>query len=81
MTEQTKIMTDEDALNYAIKALQDFVTVSISTPLMGGIDEHCDNDEQREELAEAISVLSSMLDTYSTLSCNITLGEEEDAQA
>lgn len=68
MTEQTKIMTDEDALNYAIKALQD-------------LDEHCDNDEQREELAEAISVLSSMLDTYSTLSCNITLGEEEDAQA
>jgi hypothetical protein len=68
MTEQTKIMTDEDALNYAIKALQD-------------LDEHCDNDEQREELAEAISVLSSMLDTYSTLSCNITLGGEEDAQA
>ena len=68
MTEQTEIMTDEDALNYAIKALQD-------------LDEHCDNDEQREELAEAISVLSSMLDTYSTLSCNITLGGEEDAQA
>jgi len=68
MTEQTEIMTDENALNYAIKALQD-------------LDEHCDNDEQREELAEAISVLSSMLDTYSTLSCNITLGGEEDAQA
>jgi len=54
MTEQTEIMTDENALNYAIKALQD-------------LDEHCDNDEQRAELAEAISVLSSMLDTYQSM--------------
>ena len=72
MTEQTKIMTDEDALNYAIKAFVKHIQ---------DLDEHCDNDEQREELAEAISVLSSMLDTYSTFSCNITLGEEEDDKA
>ena len=68
MTEQTEIMTDEDALNYALETLQD-------------LDEHCDNDEQRAELSEALSVLGSMLDTYSTLSCNITLGEEEDGKA
>lgn len=68
MTEQTEIMTDEDALQYALETLQD-------------LDEHCDNDEQRAELSEALSVLGSMLDTYSTLSCNITLGEEEDGKA
>ena len=63
-----EIMSDETALQYAIETLQD-------------LDEHCDNDEQRAELSEALSVLGSMLDTYSTLSCNITLGEEEDGKA
>jgi len=50
----TEIMTDEDALQYALETLQD-------------LDEHCDNDEQRAELAEAISVLGSMLDTYQSM--------------
>jgi len=54
MTEQTEIMTDEIALTYAIEALLD-------------LDEHCVHDEQRAKLAEAISVLSSMLDTYQSM--------------
>jgi len=68
MTEQEEIMTDEFALKYTLETLQD-------------LDEHCDNDEQRAELSEVISVLSSMLETYSTLNCNITLGGEEDVEA
>lgn len=61
-------MNDEFALNYAIETLQD-------------LDEHCDNDEQRAELSEVVSVLSSMLQTYSSFQCNVTIEEEEDAEA
>lgn len=59
-----EIMSDEFALKYAMETLQD-------------LDEHCDNNEQQAELAEVINVLSSILDTYTTLECNITLGEED----
>lgn len=62
-----EIMSDEFALKYAMETLQD-------------LDEHCDNNEQQAELAEVINVLSSILDTYTTLECNITL-EEEDVEA
>lgn len=68
MNKDEEIMTDEFALKYALETLQD-------------LDEHCDNDEQRAELSEVISVLSSKLETYSTLNCNITLGGEEDGEA
>lgn len=68
MTEQEEIMTDEFALKYAIETLQD-------------LDEHCDNDEQRAELSQVIGVLSSMLQSYTSFQCNVTIGEEEDAEA
>lgn len=67
MTEE-EIMTDEFALKYAIETLHD-------------LDEHSDNDEQRVELAEVVSVLKSMLETYATFECNVTLGGEEDVEA
>jgi len=68
MIEQQEMMTDEFALKYAIETLQD-------------LDEHCDNEEQRAELSEVISVLTSMLETYATFECNVTLGGEEDVEA
>lgn len=68
MIDREEMMNDEFALNYAIETLQD-------------LDEHCDNDEQRAELSEVVSVLSSMLQTYSSFQCNVTIEEEEDAEA
>jgi len=68
MTDQEETMSDELALSYSIETLRD-------------LDEHCDNDEQRAELSEVVSVLSSMLQTYSSFQCNVTIGEEEDAEA
>lgn len=69
MIDQEEIMTDEFALNYAIETLQD-------------LDEHCDNDEQRAELSEVISVLTSMSESYKHCSFGlVSIEEEEDAEA
>lgn len=70
MTEpQHEIMTDEDAIRYSLETLVD-------------LDDHCTSEEQRAELAEVISVMTSLLDSYENCTFGqLTIGEEEDGEA
>ena len=70
MTEQQhEIMSDEDALRYSLETLVD-------------LDDHCTSEEQRAELAQVISVMESLLDSYANCTFGqLTLGEEEDVEA
>ena len=70
MTEQqNEIMSDEDALRYSLETLVD-------------LDDHCTSEEQRAELAQVISVMESLLDSYANCTFgHLTLGEEEDGEA
>jgi len=70
MTEQqNEIMSDEDALRYSLETLQD-------------LDEHCTSEEQRAELAQVISVMESLLDSYANCTFgDLTIGEEENDKA
>ena len=65
---QKEIMTDEEALKYAIENLEDAERL-LDIP-----------DEDRAELAEAIQTLKSILDSYEKCSFGF-LGGEEDAEA
>ena len=67
--QQNETMSDEDAIRYSLETLVD-------------LDDHCTSEEQRAELAQVISVMSSIL--YSYENCNfgeLTIGEEEDGEA
>jgi hypothetical protein len=66
--EQNEIMSDEDAIRYSLETLVD-------------LDDHCTSEEQRAELAQVVSVMTSILETYTTFECNVTLGGEEDVEA
>ena len=70
MTEQqNEIMTDEDAIRYSLETLVD-------------LDEHCTSEEQRAELAQVISVMTSLLDSYENCTFgNLMIGGEEDGEA
>jgi hypothetical protein len=70
MTEQqNEIMSDEDALRYSLETLVD-------------LDDHCTSEEQRAELAQVISVMESLLDSYENCTFGqLTIGEEEDGEA
>ena len=70
MTEpQHEIMTDEDAIRYSLETLVD-------------LDDHCTSEEQRAELAQVISVMTSLLDSYENCTFgNLMIGGEEDGEA
>tara|TARA_R110000822_G_scaffold115292_1_gene247064 strand:- start:22 stop:234 length:213 start_codon:yes stop_codon:yes gene_type:complete len=70
MTEQqNEIMSDEDAIRYSLETLVD-------------LDDHCTSEEQRAELAQVVSVMESILDSYANCTFGqLTLGEEEDVEA
>ena len=70
MTEQqNEIMSDEDALRYSLETLVD-------------LDDHCTSEEQRAELAQVISVMQSILNSYETCTFgDLTIGEEENDKA
>ena len=64
---QNEIMTDEEALKYAIENLEDAERL-LDIP-----------DEDRAELAEAIHTLKSMLESYEKCSFGfLTLEDSED---
>ena len=64
---QKEIMTDEEALKYAIENLEDAERL-LDIP-----------DEDRAELAEAIPTLKSMLESYEKCSFGfLTLEDSED---
>ena len=66
---QHEIMSDEDAIRYSLETLVD-------------LDDHCTSEEQRAELAEVISVMTSLLDSYENCTFGqLTIGEEEDGEA
>lgn len=60
-----EIMTDEEALQYSLETLND-------------LEAHCDNDEQRAELAQVISVITSILDSYTTCTFGLVPVEDEE---
>ena len=67
---QKEIMTDEEALKYAIENLEDAERL-LDLP-----------DQDRAELSEVIHTLKSLLDSYEKCSFGfLTLGDEEDAEA
>tara|TARA_R110002167_G_scaffold61381_1_gene173171 strand:- start:162 stop:374 length:213 start_codon:yes stop_codon:yes gene_type:complete len=70
MTEQqNEIMSDEDALRYSLETLVD-------------LDDHCTSEEQRAELAQVVSVMESILDSYANCTFgNLMIGGEEDGEA
>ena len=70
MTEQqNEIMSDEDAIRYSLETLVD-------------LDDHCTSEEQRAELAQVISVMTSPLDSYENCTFgNLMIGGEEDGEA
>ena len=70
MTEQqNEIMSDEDAIRYSLETLVD-------------LDDHCTSEEQRAELAQVISVMQSILNSYETCTFgDLTIGEEENDKA
>jgi len=70
MTEpQHEIMSDEDAIRYSLETLVD-------------LDDHCTSEEQRAELAQVVSVMTSLLDSYENCTFGqLTIGEGEDGEA
>ena len=70
MTEpQNEMMSDEDAIRYSLETLVD-------------LDDHCTSEEQRAELAQVISVMQSILNSYETCTFgDLTIGEEENDKA
>ena len=67
---QKELMTDEEALKYAIENLEDAERL-LDLP-----------DHDKAELAEVIHTLKSLLDSYEKCSFGfLTLGDEEDAEA